>query len=122
MREVGVASFNVHGGVDGLGRRFDVVAACRSLDADVLVLQEVWTPTTGRGLAPEVASGLGYQVEELPLTEARRSSPSSAEAGPTAWGPLLRQRGPHGLRVGAPRSVRPRQRRPTGPRSEHGTW
>ncbi len=39
-----VASFNLHAGIDGWGRPFDVVAACRDLDADVLVLQETWTP------------------------------------------------------------------------------
>jgi hypothetical protein len=39
-----VASFNVHGGVDGFGRPFDVIAACGELDADLVVLQESWSP------------------------------------------------------------------------------
>ncbi len=64
--ELVVASFNVHMGVDGWGRPYDVVATCRRLDADVLVLQEAWTPTVPKG---PVAAGLG------PVTD-RRSAES----------------------------------------------
>jgi len=105
-----VASFNVHGGVDGYGRPFDVVAACRKLDADVLVLQETWTPSVGEALAPTVADELGYRLEELPMTRARLCSAPAASVSPTAWGPAVVQRGPYGLRVGEPR--RPPRRTP----------
>src|SRR5580698_6626735 len=47
MENVVVASFNVHGGVDGFGRPFDVVGSCRAIDADVLILQECWSPAEG---------------------------------------------------------------------------
>ena len=46
-----VASFNIHSGVDGWGRRFDLVRACAELDADLIVLQEAWTPDSGKGTA-----------------------------------------------------------------------
>src|SRR5579884_2196140 len=54
MPRLVVATFNVHGGVDGWGRAYDVVDACRRLEADVLVLQESWTPAEGRAMAPVV--------------------------------------------------------------------
>jgi len=63
---VTVASFNIH-----WGRRprvyepFDVVAACRQLDVDVLALQEVWRPDRGRSVAEEVADALGYELHEV---------------------------------------------------------
>jgi len=66
MRTVSVASFNIH-----WGRRprtyepFDVVSACRTLDADVLALQEVWRPDGSPSVAAEVAEALGYQLHEV---------------------------------------------------------
>jgi endonuclease/exonuclease/phosphatase family metal-dependent hydrolase len=85
-----VANFNVHAGVDGWGRPFDVVAGCRPIDADVLVLQECWTPEAasdrpsdrseadgggGKGTAEAVAAALGYQRYELTLATGRRAQP-----------------------------------------------
>jgi endonuclease/exonuclease/phosphatase family metal-dependent hydrolase len=70
-----VANFNVHAGIDGWGRPFDVVAACRSLDADVLALEETWTPEGAPGLADEVAATLGYRVVERALATGRRALP-----------------------------------------------
>jgi len=117
-----VASFNVHGGVDGFGRPFDVVAACEELDADVLVLQESWSPAVGKALAARVGDALGYRVEELAMTEARLSAPPASASAPSTWGPAVLQRGPWGLRVGEgrPGHVPPRWR-DTGT-VEHGSW
>jgi endonuclease/exonuclease/phosphatase family metal-dependent hydrolase len=71
-----VANFNVHAGIDGWGRPFDVVAACRDIDADVLVLQECWTPSDGQpGMAAGVGDALGYEVHELSLSTGRRAGP-----------------------------------------------
>lgn len=70
-----VANFNVHAGIDGWGRPFDVVGACRALDADVLALEETWTPDGRPGLADEVAVALGYQVVERALATGRRALP-----------------------------------------------
>lgn len=121
MHAVVVASFNIHGGVDGLGRPFDVVAACRAVDADLLVLQETWTPDAGESLARRVADALGYRVEELAMARARLATPTTSDPASPAWGPVLRVTGPYGLRVGDPRPGR------AGPAAtavvaDHGTW
>jgi endonuclease/exonuclease/phosphatase family metal-dependent hydrolase len=86
-----VASFNVHMGVDGWGRPFDLVEECRALDADVLVLQEAWTPDDGTvGTAALVASSLGYDiVAEAPLAHARLYAP--VDTATRRWAPVLGQ-------------------------------
>jgi endonuclease/exonuclease/phosphatase family metal-dependent hydrolase len=70
-----VANFNLHAGIDGWGRPFDVVAECAALDADVLVLEEVWRPDGEKGLAAEVAEALGYFCFEHELAGGRRAGP-----------------------------------------------
>jgi endonuclease/exonuclease/phosphatase family metal-dependent hydrolase len=70
-----VATFNVHAGVDSWGRPFDVVGACRSIDADVLVLEETWTPRDAPGIAAAAGRELGYAVFEQPLAGGRLASP-----------------------------------------------
>ncbi len=70
-----VATFNVHAGVDGWGRPFDVVGACRTIDADVLVLEETWTPKGGAGIAATVGEALGYSVFEQPFAGGRLAGP-----------------------------------------------
>ncbi|HEX7459968.1 MAG TPA: endonuclease/exonuclease/phosphatase family protein, partial [Acidimicrobiales bacterium] len=86
-----VASFNVHMGVDGWGRPFDLVAECAALDADVLILQEAWTPDDGTpGTAALVAGRLGYHVvAEADLAHARLYAPVATDTG--RWAPLLGQ-------------------------------
>ena len=44
-----IANFNMHCGMDGWGRPYDYVAAIASLDADVIVLEEAWTPSGDGG-------------------------------------------------------------------------
>jgi endonuclease/exonuclease/phosphatase family metal-dependent hydrolase len=80
-----VASYNVHIGVDGWGRPFDVTAVCRDLDADVLVIQEDWSPTDGPGLAAAVGEELGYRVTRFAMAPGRRSRPHPTPGA--AWGP-----------------------------------
>jgi endonuclease/exonuclease/phosphatase family metal-dependent hydrolase len=70
-----VASFNVHAGVDGWGRPFDWLGATRSIDADVLVLQEAWQPDEGPGMAETIGRTLGYQVTERSLARGRVALP-----------------------------------------------
>jgi endonuclease/exonuclease/phosphatase family metal-dependent hydrolase len=70
-----VATFNLHAGVDGWGRPFDVVGACRAIDADVLVLEETWTPESETGTAATVGRALGYAVFEQPLAGGRLAGP-----------------------------------------------
>src|SRR5947199_10638416 len=68
MDSVLVASYNIHWGRRQRAPRrweqFDVVEACRQLDADIIALQEVWRPDGGVGVAEEVADALGYEVHE----------------------------------------------------------
>ncbi len=74
-RSFSVATFNAHAGVDGWGRPYDVVAGCRVIDADVLVLEENWAPDDGPSLARRVASALGYDVREHALAGGRLAGP-----------------------------------------------
>lgn len=71
--EVVVATFNVHGGVDGWGRPFDVVQACKSFDADLIVLQETWKSDGRKSMADQIAGELGYEAHEM-LTATGRLS------------------------------------------------
>jgi endonuclease/exonuclease/phosphatase family metal-dependent hydrolase len=85
-----IANFNMHAGIDGWGRPFDFVAACRDLDADVLVLQETWTPEgaapgAGEGQADLIAAELGYRVVSCTLAEAYRIA--AQEGAPSSWMP-----------------------------------
>jgi endonuclease/exonuclease/phosphatase family metal-dependent hydrolase len=83
-----IANFNMHAGIDGWGRPFDYLDACRSLHADVLVLQETWTAA---GLPPEegqagtIAATLGYTAVPCTLADGYRIPPPS-DAPPT-WMP-----------------------------------
>lgn len=97
MPEVVVATFNVHGGVDGWGRPFDVADACRRLDADLLVLQEAWTPASGPGLVQELSADPATDVRTLPMAPGRLSRPPQT-AGPR-WGPRWPSRAQRGLRA-----------------------
>jgi len=123
MPQVVVASFNVHGGVDGWGRRFDVVDACRHIEADVLMLQECWSPDGGESTADHVARKLGYVASELPFARGRIVAPG--DPLPDRWGPRLLSQSVHGLRLDRRRNTSTDQRvRRHGARDtvERGTW
>ena len=67
MPELSVGSFNLHmgRGAGGHGAPFyDVVAAAKEVDTDVLVLQEAWVPDDpdDPGNVVEIATALGYEV------------------------------------------------------------
>jgi endonuclease/exonuclease/phosphatase family metal-dependent hydrolase len=88
--EVTVANFNMHWGVDAKGRPFDVVDACRRLDADVLGLEEVWRPHGGRSVVDDVVDTLGGTLLELVLApDSFKSRPKRVPVPPGApgtWG------------------------------------
>ena len=114
-----VASFNVHMGVDGWGRHYDLLSECEALDADVLILQEAWTPDDGTpGTAALVADRLGYHVvAEATLASARLYVPVDTASG--RWAPLLGQ-----VRKTL-RLDEERWKTAAGPRdraAQHGTW
>jgi endonuclease/exonuclease/phosphatase family metal-dependent hydrolase len=65
VAELTIASCNVHWGRGPRGKRyplFDVVDAARTLDADVLVIQEGWAPDDGPADHARIAQALGMEV------------------------------------------------------------
>jgi endonuclease/exonuclease/phosphatase family metal-dependent hydrolase len=89
-----LATFNVHSGVDTRGHVYDLVSACASLDADVLVIQESWQ-ADGESVstAARVAEELGYRIIEQPTARTKLHGP--VEALPPRVGSRLgRVRGP----------------------------
>ncbi len=86
-----LATFNVHMGVDGWGRPYDLAGECAALHADVLVLQEAWTPDDGSpGTAAVVAERLGMDVVlQAHLAHGRVYAPLSTPS--RRWAPRLAQ-------------------------------
>src|SRR5271154_1110815 len=82
-----VASFNLHAGVDGWGRPFDVLGAAHRLAADVLVLQECFSPDGGPAHTATIADALGYRVIEVTLHRGRILDPAGSSATKSSWGP-----------------------------------
>lgn len=87
MESLVLATFNVHLGIDGWGRPFDLVGQCAELRADVLVMQESWGPDGGgRSTAQGVANALGYTVVvEQSLAHCVRYEPPVEDGH--GWGP-----------------------------------
>lgn len=73
--QVVVATFNLHAGIDGWGRPYDALDACEGLDADVLVLTEMWSASGALSQAQTIAEALGYQVLQRALASGRRALP-----------------------------------------------
>jgi endonuclease/exonuclease/phosphatase family metal-dependent hydrolase len=65
MPELTVACFNLHWGVDMRGRPFDPMPTCVALDADVLVLPEVWRPHGRTAFVDELAARTGAAVHDV---------------------------------------------------------
>ena len=73
MPELTVATFNVHWGRGSKQEGwppFDLVGACDSLGADVLVLQESWAPDGGVAQHDEIADSLGMRAVAVPMVRA----------------------------------------------------
>jgi endonuclease/exonuclease/phosphatase family metal-dependent hydrolase len=117
-----VASFNVHAGVDGWGRPFDVSGTCRQLDADVLVLQEVWDPDEGPAMSATLARDLGATIVWQPMARGRRGVPHPDPG--SRWGPTRDVRTEaNALYLDGERAVPERIRRSARYReAEPGTW
>lgn len=62
-----VASLNLHAGVRRDGSPFDVADAVRSLDADVVVLQEAWVPDDDPRRLVDLAAADGYELCWAPV-------------------------------------------------------
>jgi endonuclease/exonuclease/phosphatase family metal-dependent hydrolase len=71
MPELTIASWNVHWGRSDRHdayAQFDLVDACGSLEADVLVLQETWAPDGEIAQHDAVGAALGLSVVSVPLS------------------------------------------------------
>jgi endonuclease/exonuclease/phosphatase family metal-dependent hydrolase len=65
MAELTLGSLNLHMGRGPGGHDapfYDVVAAAKEVDTDVLVLQEAWVPDDDEGQVLEIAAAGGYEV------------------------------------------------------------
>lgn len=111
MSSFSLASYNIHAGTDGWGRPHDVIASCRKLDADILVLPESWRPEEGPSIARAVADSLGYDVAEEDLGAGRLLGP--APDADSRWGPRPGHRAIASLRLDdrVPRVTSPDPRR-----------
>ena len=67
MPELTVACFNLHWGVDTRGRPFDPMPVCLALDADVLVLPEVWRPYGRTAFVDELADRTSMNAYDVPF-------------------------------------------------------
>ena len=83
-----LASMNLHGGRRADGTPFDVVAACRLLQADVIFLQEAWWPAGRPDPMTEAAHAHGHRILRADLLSATdlRSLGIAADAGRGQWG------------------------------------
>jgi len=113
-REVVVANFNIHAGIDGWGREFDAFRACIDIGADVLVIEEDWVGVDPcESIGARVAAEGGYKILTAPLSPARRRRTASTTSTlPRHWQP---RRGPGFIRPllleGSSRSLLARARR-----------
>jgi endonuclease/exonuclease/phosphatase family metal-dependent hydrolase len=62
MSLITLASLNLHGGLTSQGRPFDVAAACHSLKADVIAVQEAWRPAGQPDTVNEIAAALARRL------------------------------------------------------------
>jgi endonuclease/exonuclease/phosphatase family metal-dependent hydrolase len=84
--ELSIVSFNTHAGVGPRRddtRPYDLAAVLRGFDADVMVLQESFTPDDEPAAVQKVAAELGAEVFEIPFGRAV-SEP---------WPHIIRRRG-----------------------------
>jgi endonuclease/exonuclease/phosphatase (EEP) superfamily protein YafD len=85
MPELTIGSFNTHWGVRWHGERgrIDVVGTCLAMDADVVVLQESWRPSSGEVDADRLAAAMGATLHEIPLlSDAHPNRPRRVQPPP----------------------------------------
>lgn len=116
-----VVTFNLHAGVDGWGRRTDVVEMAIGLGADVLITPETWRGDDGDDMYATLSSSLEMQGTFVPLARAERVSTGS---GAATWQPRLAHfTGEHGLYFTEHRELTTSQHQRRRPDNvEIGTW
>jgi endonuclease/exonuclease/phosphatase family metal-dependent hydrolase len=81
---VRVATFNLHAGVDGWGRPTRVLEVIKELDADVLILPELWRADDGPDFYEDLSTTLHLEGGFAPLAHGERVTMG---AGGTTWQP-----------------------------------
>ncbi len=117
-----VATFNLHAGVDGWGRRTRVLDHVAQLDADVLVLPELWRGDEGDDFFATLEQRLTMGGVFAPLASAQRVT---SGVGGRSWQPLLAHlSGEHGLYFDEHRTLTRFQEAHRRALSglEHGEW
>ena len=75
MPELKITSFNCHAGLqarhNGVCDPYDLDAVLRGFDADVIVVQESWTPDAGASAVRQFGESVGAEVFELRFGRAR---------------------------------------------------
>ncbi len=121
MVEVAVASINLHAGLDGWGRPFDVAHLCKSLDADVLVLQEDWFPDESPSASERLAESTGYSIRSVRLAKGYVFGPPPFAM--RGWGPRPgSSRVAPSLRLDSDKLRGPAARWPASRFAERGAW
>jgi endonuclease/exonuclease/phosphatase family metal-dependent hydrolase len=88
MPRLRVASFNAHWCLDRRGGDIDLLAVCKSLDVDVICLQEVWRRSDGRADHEAAANELGYELVEARVPrDHNKTAPDEVKRldGPKSW-------------------------------------
>ena len=117
-----VATFNLHAGVDGWGRRTHVLDHVTQLGADVLVLPEMWRGDDGDDIFATLEQRLAMSGTFAPLASAQRVT---SGRGGRSWQPLLAHvNGEFGLYFDEHRTLTRFQeaRRHSLIGLEHGEW
>jgi len=83
---VRVATFNLHAGVDGWGRPTRVLDLVKELDADVLILPELWRADDGPDFYEELRTSLCLDGAFAALAKGERVT---SGVGTTTWQPRL---------------------------------
>jgi endonuclease/exonuclease/phosphatase family metal-dependent hydrolase len=119
---VRVATFNLHAGVDGWGRPTRVFEVIKELDADVLILPELWRADDGPDFYEDLKSSLQLDGAFALLAHGERVT---SGVGGTTWQPRLAHFfGERGLFFGGHRSLTKTQltSRARLQHLEPGTW
>jgi endonuclease/exonuclease/phosphatase family metal-dependent hydrolase len=119
---VRVATFNLHAGVDGWGRPTRVLDHVVSLNADLLILPELWRSEHGEDFFESLKTRLAMDGIFVPLATGQRVTSGT---GGRTWQPLLAHlSGERGLFFDEHRTLSKSQRvrRATSAGVEDGEW
>jgi endonuclease/exonuclease/phosphatase family metal-dependent hydrolase len=90
-RDVVLASLNAHGGRSARGVPFDLAAACRLFEADIIAVQEAWHGENGPDPVTQASREIGAQVIRTDLASGvdLRALGIAHDTAPGRWGLAL---------------------------------